>query len=119
VRFANGSVGKISASLDGLAFPYQFNIDLLGTAGAARDNRIYTKELLDNQSDWITLACETPNTGSVAHHPFKAEIDDFVEAIRQDSSALCSLEEACRSMDVVFAINESARTGRSVSVKKR
>ena len=28
VRFANGSVGKISASLDGLYFPYQFNIDL-------------------------------------------------------------------------------------------
>jgi predicted dehydrogenase len=53
VRFTNGSVGKISASLDGLYFPYQFNIDLLGTKGAARDNRIYTKELLDNQSDWV------------------------------------------------------------------
>ncbi len=119
VRFANGSVGKISVSLDGLAFPYQFNIDLLGTKGAARDNRICTQELLDNQSGWITLACDTPNTGSVAHHPFKAEIDSFVEAIRRDTRALCPLEDACRSMDVVFAINESARTGRPAAVKKR
>lgn len=119
VRFANGSVGKISASLDGLNFPYQFNIDLLGTMGAARNNRIYTKELLDNQTDWITLSCDTPNTGSVAHHPFGAEIDNFVDAIRQDARVLCTLEDACRSMDVVFAINESASTGRPVSVKKR
>jgi UDP-N-acetylglucosamine 3-dehydrogenase len=119
VRFSGGKVGKISASLDGLAFPYQFNIDLLGTLGAARDNRIYTKELLDNQSDWMTMACDTPNSGSVAHHPFQAEIDNFVAAIRRDTPVLCPLEEACRSMDVVFAINESARTGRPVSVKKR
>ncbi len=87
--------------------------------GAARDNRIYTKELLDNQTDWITLPCDTPNTGSVAHHPFKAEIDNFVDSIRQGAAVLCSLEDACRSMDVVFAVNESARTGRPVSVKKR
>lgn len=119
VRFTNGSVGKISASLDGLYFPYQFNIDLLGTKGAARDNRIYTKELLDNQSDWVLLACDTPNTGSVTHHPFKAEIDNFIDAIRRDTPVLCSLEDACSSMDIVFAINESTRTGRPVSVKKR
>ena len=119
VRFSNGSVGKISASLDGLAFPYQFNIDLLGTKGAARDNRIYSQKVLDNQSDWITMACETPNTGSVAHHPFQAEIDNFVDAIRKDTVTLCPLEDACRSMDVVFAINESARTGHPVAVKKR
>src|SRR5690606_9383457 len=104
---------------DGLAFPYQFNIDLLGTKGAVRDNRIYTKEILDNQSDWITLSCDTPNTGSVAHHPFKAEINNFVDAIQKGDKVLCTLEEACRSMDVVFAINESARTGRPVKVKKR
>jgi len=33
VRFVDGSVGKLSASLDGVASPYQFNIDLLGTRG--------------------------------------------------------------------------------------
>ncbi len=119
VRFANGSVGKISASLDGLYFPYQFNIDLLGTKGAARDNRIYSQTLLDNQAGWLTLPCDTPNTGSVAHHPFRAEIDNFIEAIRNDTTTLCTVEDACRSMDVVFAITESARTGRPVRVKKR
>lgn len=119
VRYVNGSVGKLSASLDGLAFPYQLNIDLLGTMGAARDNRIYSKQLLDNQTDWITLQCDTPNTGAVAHHPFKAEINNFVDSILNGAAVLSSLEDACRSMDVVFAITESALTGRPVSVKKR
>lgn len=119
VRFTNGSVGKISASLDGLAFPYQFNIDLLGTLGAARDNRFYSKKIMENQNDWITMPCDTPNSGSVAHHPFKAEIDNFVDAILQNGTVLCTVEDACRSMDVVFAINESARTGRPVAIKKR
>ena len=119
VRFVNGSIGKVSASLDGLNFPYQFNIDLLGTKGAARENRIYTKELLDNQHDWVTLPCATPNSGAVSHHPFKDEIDNFVDAIRENGKSLCTLEDACRTMDVVFAVTESARIGKPVAVKQR
>lgn len=119
VRYANGGVGKISASLDGLNFPYQFNIDLLGTEGAARDGRIYAKKLFQNQSDWVHLACDTPNSGTVTHHPFQAEIDNFVDSILNDAPILCTVEEACRSMDVVYAIKESARIGKPVLVKKR
>ena len=119
VRYVNGSLGKLSASLDGLAFPYQLNIDLLGTMGAARDNCIYSKQILANQTDWIKLQCETPNSGAVAHHPFKAEIDNLVDSIRTGVSVLSTVEDACRSMDVVFAITESALTGRPVSVIPR
>ena len=42
-------MGKLSASLDGLQFPYQLNVDLLGTEGAIRDNRVYSKTLFPSR----------------------------------------------------------------------
>ncbi len=116
VKFRDGSVGRLSASLDGLAFPYQFNIDLLGTEGAIRDNRLFSKVLLPNQSDWMTLPCPTPNSGSVSHHPFKEEINDFADHILRGKPILSDVLDACRSMEIALAITESARTGKPVAI---
>ena len=118
VKFRDGSVGKLSASLDGLAFPYQFNIDLLGTKGAMRDNRIYSKELLPSQDDWTVLPCSTPNSGSVSHHPFKEEINNLVDSIFEGKPVLSDVLDACRSMELSLAITESARTGKPVAISK-
>jgi len=106
--FKNGTIGKVSASLDGLNFPYQFNLDLLGTQGAIRDNRFYAGELFSHQSDWMNFAVETPNSGKVAHHPFQNEIDNLVDAILHDTISRCPIEDACATMNVAYAINESA-----------
>jgi predicted dehydrogenase len=118
-KFANGSVGRISASLDGLAFPYQFNIDLLGTKGAVRNNRIYSDKLFAKQTDWVCLPMVEPNTGSVDHHPFHEEIDEFVSGIRSGTPIRSTVTDACKSMDVALAITESARTGKPVAVRPR
>lgn len=115
-KFENGSVGRLSASLDGLGFPYQFNIDLLGTRGALRDNRIYSRELFPSQKDFAVLPCDTPNSGSVEHHPFKQEIDNLVESIENGVPVHSDVEDACRSMEVALAITESAMTGKPVRV---
>ena len=116
VKFQDGSVGKLSASLDGLHFPYQLNVDLLGTEGAIRDNRVYSKSLFPSQSDWITISSATPNSGAVTHHPFQEEIDNLVENIRHDAPILSDVLDACNSMEVVIAIEESAETGRPVKI---
>ncbi|MCE1158588.1 MAG: Gfo/Idh/MocA family oxidoreductase [Spirochaetia bacterium] len=116
LRFADGSVGKISVSLDGLNFPYQFNIDLLGTKGALRDNRIYSKRLFPAQKDFVVLPCDTPNSGSVEHHPFKQEIDNLVECIDKGAPVLSDVADACESMEVALAITESAASGKPVKV---
>lgn len=116
VKFVDGSVGKLSVSLDGLNFPYQFNIDLLGTKGALRDNRIYSKPLFPVQKDFIALSCDTPNSGSVEHHPFKQEIDNLVACIDRGIPVLSDVEDACKSMEVALAITESAATGKPVKV---
>jgi len=116
VKFRDGAVGKLSASLDGLQFPYQLNVDLLGTEGAARDNRIYSKSLFPAQNDWVTISSSTPNSGAVTHHPFQEEIDNLVENILHDTPVLSDVLDACNSMEVVIAIEESAAQGRPVGL---
>jgi UDP-N-acetyl-2-amino-2-deoxyglucuronate dehydrogenase len=116
VKFRDGSVGKLSASLDGLFFPYQLNIDLLGTEGAIRDNRVYSKSLFPAQTDWVTLSTPTPNSGAVTHHPFQEEIDNLVNNIYEDVPVLSDLLDACNSVEVVIAVEESAATGKPVAV---
>ncbi len=116
VKFRDGTVGKVSASLDGLAFPYQFNIDLLGTGGAIRDNRLFSRDLVPRQSGWMELPCATPNSGAVSHHPFKEEIDDFVDHILHDKPILSDIPDACKSMEIALAVTRSAETGKPVSL---
>ena len=116
VKFRDGSVGKLSASLDGLCFPYQLNIDLLGTEGAMRDNRVYSKSLFPVQADWITLSTPTPNSGAVTHHPFQEEIDNLVADIYEDVPVLSDVLDACKSVEVAIAVEESAATGKPVAV---
>lgn len=116
VKFKDGTVGKLSASLDGIHFPYQFHIHLLGTEGMIRDNRVYSKSLFPQQDDFVTLPCIVPSSGAVTHHPFQEEVDQFVDHILYGTPVLCDVLEACRSQEIVLAIEESARTGRSVKI---
>ena len=88
IKFRDESIGKLSVSLAGLRFPYQFNIDLLGTEGAIRDNRIYSKSLFPEQRDFITLSLDSPNSGTVDHHPFQREIDNLADHILHDTPIL-------------------------------
>lgn len=119
VRFCDGSVGRLSASLDGLAFPYQFNIDLLGTKGAVRNGRLYSGALFPQQDDWVRLPMTEPNSGSVDHHPFHEEWNEFVDGIRLGTPIRSTLEDACRSMDVALAVTRSAATGKPVRIRAR
>lgn len=119
VKYRNGSVGRLSAALDGTSYPYQFNIDLLGSKGAIRNERLYTKELFPVQDKWIHIQAQGPDSGSVAHHPFKAEIDELVDAILYNTPVRSDIRDACLSMDVALAITESARTGKPLTIQPR
>ncbi len=116
IKFRDERIGKLSASLDGLCFPYQFNINLLGSEGAIRDNRIYSKTLFPEQTDFITLSSDTPNSGAVDHHPFQQEFDNLTNNILHDEPILSDVQDACHSMEIVLAIEESAATGKPVKI---
>jgi predicted dehydrogenase len=118
VRHVDHTVGKLSVSLDGLAFPYQFNIDILGTEGAVRDNRVYSQRYFPRQNDWTMIPSATPNSGEVGHHPFAQEIDDLVTCIRQGTPVLSDIEDGLRSIAVSLAIEEAAATGKPVRVPR-
>lgn len=118
VKFRDNSVGKLSVSLDGLCFPYQFNIDLLGTEGAIRDNRIYSNILFPEQTDFVTIPSATPNSGSVSHHPFQQEIDNLLNHILHGIPVLSDALDACDSMEIALVIEESAATGKPIKVSR-
>jgi len=116
LRFQDGTVGKVSASLDGVSFPYQFNIDLLGSQGAVRGNKLYSSVLFPSQDRWVELPCATPDSGSVSHHPFKEEVHQFSRSLAEGKPIQPDLPEGLRSMEVALAITESARTRKPVGI---
>ncbi len=115
VRFANGMAGKVSACTEQW-MPYQFNIDLLGTDGALRDDRFYSRKL-PGTLGWATFPTILPNSGAVSHHPFPAEIDHFIECIRSGAEPHASLHDAVNTHEACFAVDRSGRDrGRAVAL---
>lgn len=109
VRFANGKVGKVSACVEQW-MPYQFNVDILGTDGGLRDNRFYSRSI-PGVLDWATFPTILPDSGAVSHHPFQAEIDHFIDCIRNDVESHVNMRDAVNTHRAIFAIEESCRQG--------
>jgi len=112
VRFANGAMGKISASSE-LRSPYIFNVELLGDKGTIRNNLVYS-DMFPGQTDYATIPTVLPSSGDVAHHPFQGEIDHLVDCIRNDVESHANLEDAVNTHEVCFAAERSATEGRPV-----
>jgi predicted dehydrogenase len=112
VKFDNGAVGKVSVNADCI-MPYRFPLRIFGDLGSVFDNRVWSHKY-PGQTDWIELATILPDSSNVSHHPFQAEIDHFVECIRQDRQSHCNLEDAIKTHEVALAAQESARTNRPV-----
>ena len=55
-----------------------------------------------------------PDSSDVAHHPFQAEIDHFVECIDQGRPSHCNLEDAIKTHEIAFAAKTSAQTNQPV-----
>ncbi len=106
LKFADGTIGKTSALLDA-DIPYAFNIDLIGTEGSLRDNRIWSKRLLPGQTSWTTAPTILPDSGAVEHHPFDAEINHLVDCIREGRESHCNIADAYHTHEVCIAIDRS------------
>lgn len=110
VKFRNGVIGKTSVLLDA-NLPYTFNVDLIGTKGAARDNRLWLPSLLAGQKHWTTFPTITPDSGDVHHHPFDAQINHFVDCILHDRESHCSVADAYHTHELCLAIDQSLAEG--------
>lgn len=115
VKFKGGAIGKLSSVLD-VHCPYAFNIDLLGDKGTIRDNRIYAKDFMGGQTDWVTVPTIRPDSGDVTHHPFDGEIGHFIDCILKNEESHVNLADAVKTHEVCYALEESAQTRRPVRI---
>ena len=115
VRFKNGAVGKVASILD-CKMPYQFNVDVVGTAGTIRDNRVWSEQLFPGQTAWATVPTVLPDSGDVTHHPFNGQIEAFAASILNGAPCLPDLDDAVKTHEVIFAADQSAKTGKPVKL---
>jgi predicted dehydrogenase len=116
-KFESGAIGKLSTSFD-CQCPYAFNIDLLGSRGTIRDNRVFAKEFFGGATDWVTVPTIRPDSGDVSHHPFDGEISHFVDCILKDEESHVNLADAAKTHAVCYALDRSVAEGRSVKLEE-
>lgn len=110
LRLANGGVGVLTSSFE-VPMPYTFPIQLHGTKGAFRDGRLYAKEKLPGQTDWMTVPTLALGSADVSFFPFGELVEHFVECIRTGTESHCNLEDAAKTHEVCLAADRSAAEG--------
>lgn len=112
LRFASGALGTVCVTFEAHS-PYLFNLEFFGTRGTLRNNQIYA-QALQGQTGYATIPTILPDSGEVAHHPFQAEVDDFVMCILEDREPKTHVADAARTHEVCLAIDRSAQEGHPV-----
>jgi UDP-N-acetyl-2-amino-2-deoxyglucuronate dehydrogenase len=112
VRFESGALGTISSSLVGHT-GYVLNLELVGTAGSARNDQIYLQRLPGLQG-WVTLPIPGPASGDVTQLPFPQLVGDFLAAIAEGRPPVASLPSTVNTHEVCFAVDRSLAHGRPV-----
>jgi len=133
VRFEGGALGHVTSSTD-FQMPYTFSLEVMGDLASIRDTTILWKDKevsideLRSANPFadvtlhpatyggggaaaIRIECITPDSADVKHHPFQAEIDDFVDAILTGRETMLNVHDAQRTMEVCLAADQSATNG--------
>lgn len=110
IRFRQGALAKVSVLLD-CQMPYTFRVELAGTEGTVRDNRIWSRVLFPEQTGWTTVPTVLPDSADVQHHPFDAELAHFVRCILENQESHCNIADAYRSHELCMAIDRSVARG--------
>lgn len=114
-QFDDGTIGKTASILD-CKMPYAFNIDVIGTKGTIRDNRLWSEEILPGQTGWSVIPTVLPDSGDVTHHPFNGQIEEFVAAILDGKPCLPDLDDAVLTHELVFAADRSAEERKPIKL---
>lgn len=115
LKFTDGRVGKVASVIDCLQ-PYYFHVHLVGSEGSLLDNKFHSTKLGGlNKAHWSALSMKLLDSGDVSDHPYQTQFQAFFEALdRNQEMPLTSFKDAARSHEVIFAADESARTGQPV-----
>jgi len=108
MKFENGVVGAVGSSLE-CSMPYVFALELLGTRGAVRGDQLYSEDF-QGGVEFRAVPGVGPDSPDVAHHPFDAEIDEFVDWVRGGPAMSTNTLDAVHTHEIVFAAEQSVRS---------
>jgi len=114
VKFENGILGKVSSNFDCFQ-PYSFPISIFGDKGTIKENRVWSRKF-PGQTGWVEIPTILPDTPEVTHHPFRGEVDHFVDCILKETESHCNLEDAVNTHEAIFAAMISQERGEKVKL---
>jgi len=117
VRFSDGKIGRTTTTFDA-QMPYRFNIGVYGTEGAVRNDEVFAPRLFPGQNNFMKIPCVLPDSGDVAHHPFRGEVSHFLDCVLGDQRPFPDLDDAAMTLAVCFAADLSAESGRPVKISE-
>ncbi|RIK87267.1 MAG: oxidoreductase [Planctomycetota bacterium] len=125
LKFENGALGVIEAAT--AAYPgYLKRIELHGSEGSAalEEEDVKTWDFAKkNRGDAAVRRqmATSKSTGggaadpaAIGHHGHRLQLQDFVDAIRKDRAPAIDGREGRRSVEIILAIYQSAKTGKRV-----
>jgi predicted dehydrogenase len=112
VKFENGTIGKVASSVECVQ-PYIFNVELFGDQGTIRNNQVFSKRWT-GQRGWATVPTILTDSGDVTHHPFKDEVQHFVDCILNDRESHANLKDAVHTHEICLASDISVRENRPI-----
>jgi predicted dehydrogenase len=119
LKFANGKIGKVAASIDCLQ-PYYFHVHLIGSEGTLLDNRFYSEKVPGMiKEKWSTLETAMVDSGEVTDHPYLPQFQAFVDSINNDTTMpLTDFDTAFETHRVIYAADISSAEGRPVKLSE-
>lgn len=119
LKFADGKVGKVAASIDCLQ-PYYFHVHLVGSEGSLLDTKIYSEKISGLLKEkWSELSTAPIDSGEVTDHPYQPQFQAFADSIRNNSvMPMTDFDTAFETHRVVFAADMSSAEGRPVKLSE-
>ncbi|MCK5844662.1 MAG: Gfo/Idh/MocA family oxidoreductase [Victivallales bacterium] len=116
LKFKDGGIGKVGSSLE-TSMPYVLHYQFMGTDGCVRNNQYFLSEWGDKKDvGFKTIEGRTADDPDVAHHPFPEEVGYFVNCVANDIEPELSIANSYHTYEIVFAMTESAKTGKPVQL---
>lgn len=115
LKFADGRIGKVASCIECIQ-PYVFNINLVGTEGTIKNNRIYSRKAYPGQTSWVEVPTILPDSGDVTHHPFRDEANHLVDCILNNKESHTSIADAYKTHELILAADRSGEQGRPVAL---
>jgi len=131
MRLANQALGHVTSSTD-FMLPYTFVVELMGDRATLRQDLLQSldtpldvdgliaanpfpdvrlESIMHNGRTAVRVHADLPDSGDVAHHPFQAQIDEFVACVLENRESSISVFDAQKTMEVCIAADLSAERG--------